>query len=138
MAVYSQELQPGTYVFTFKSGDDSISREVTLTEPTLITASVTRSGTIMSYAISGLPVGGSYTCTCPDFTKSVGGVIRSPYSSEQFDRNWSASEAGGGTCKHIISTKLIRGEEVPVPTDVPILDTSKKSKSFSWGKWPKL
>lgn len=63
-----------------------------------------------------------YGCTCPDFFKQSPANVGSAFKSEQVDREWVLSEAGAPTeCKHIIATKLYRGEFVPVPNDPPLL-----------------
>lgn len=134
-------LQPGTYILTFGNGSNaSVTRAITITEPTTITVTVTGdSGGVKTYTITGLPApSAGYACTCPDFTKTRAALIDSSYSSEQIDADWTASNAGSdGDCKHILAVKILRGEAGSAPTDVP-LPVTKPSKNNPFGKWPKL
>lgn len=70
-----------------------------------------------------------YRCNCPDFTKKQSALVCSPFGvivaskfeSEQVDRDWSASDAGTDhECKHILSTRLYRDENVPASNDPPL------------------
>jgi hypothetical protein len=79
-------------------------------------------GNPLSGQFSCQMVAGTQTseCDCPDFAKKQRAIVTSKFQSEQIDRDWSATDAGSQTCKHIIATKLYRGEAVPVPNDPPL------------------
>lgn len=63
----------------------------------------------------------TYICTCPDASKQV---LSNPYSryTDRWDIIDLSSTGMGSTtgeCKHILATKIVRGELTEVPTDVP-------------------
>ena len=67
----------------------------------------------------------TYTCTCPDFSRTQEHLIGD--GQGRTVRDWRGSGAGAlgvgkGWCKHIWATALLRGEvtEDDIPTDIPI------------------
>lgn len=63
----------------------------------------------------------TYVCNCPDATKIVLGNPYSRYTDRQSDIDLTGTGMGSttGECKHILATKIVRGELDQVPTDVP-------------------
>jgi PKD repeat protein len=120
MPTQTYSIGPGTVTLTFTNGTQTATKMVTVEVATQITVTITNTGSGFTYSIAGLPTPQSgYQCTCPDWNKKSPALPESEYFSEQVTRDWTDSKAGAkGDCWHIISTKLARGEQVPVPTDI--------------------
>lgn len=94
----------------------------------------------------------TYSCNCPDYTKSSGASPHSPWSSGKFSRDWSDSKAGinplnGDYCWHIFAIIQEMGDPHAIPTDAPPSPEPKipikkgspdgtKSWSSDWAAWP--
>lgn len=70
---------------------------------------------------------GTFTCNCPDFTKSQTSIVRDVSGEREFTRSWADSDAGvdpakGGMCKHIWAVILMLGQVggKDVPLDPPV------------------
>jgi hypothetical protein len=86
--------------------------------------SITQTVTILK--IDGEDVGSGYECTCPDFSLEEDAFNPPSFPSMSQPRNWQGTQAGCPTwddgerrCCHIVAVQDVRGEEIPVPQDIP-------------------
>jgi hypothetical protein len=69
---------------------------------------------------------GGYQCTCPDFSLKEDAFNPPAFPSTSQARNWQGTQAGCPTwsdgkrrCGHIVAVQDVRGEDIPVPQDIP-------------------
>jgi hypothetical protein len=81
-----------------------------------------------------------YVCTCPDSAKNRDAANKI-INFVPFSSNWEDSEGGAilGQCKHILATRIIRGElkKGDIPTDLPfdfdeeVVEQEKYQKGYA-------